>query len=215
MNRRRRYLSSLAVIGLSAWIMAQGWALLRYSLADLTGDASSVSAKLTPFMDDPRVGALARSRVLALVPTDEAQQRVEEVQEFIARAPLTGGAWLELAMASLASGEPTEKVASALMMAHVTAPNEARQMAMRAVFGLPLWDLLPQDARASIIADLVGGWSFISDTDHQVLRGLLSTNSGETRESIRARLLLIGKPGAPIIKYLGLAPRAAPAPPLR
>jgi hypothetical protein len=124
--------------------------------------------------------------------------------------PLKGGAWLELAMGTLASGEPIEKVAGGLMMARVTAPNEARQMAARAVFGLPLWESLPLDARGSLIGDLFSGWDFILEPDRQALRALFFVSPGETRENIRARLLLIGKPAMPIIKILGLAPPPSP-----
>jgi hypothetical protein len=60
MKRRWRYISSMVVIGLCLWTIGQGWALLRYSVQELSADESNVGERLGPFVDDPRVGALAR-----------------------------------------------------------------------------------------------------------------------------------------------------------
>ena len=201
-----RFCTAFVVIGLSSFTIARSITLFRFGLAELAVDRSNAAAVLAPFEDDPAVGYLARREALAFGGHQDAREIAASASELLAATPLSGAAWLDLARARLGAGESMAKVASALAMSSLTAPNEARVMARRALFGLPLWPLLPPEARKSLIADLAGGWEETTRAERDALRAVLLTARPERREEMRAALLPLGKEADQIAGAVGLEP---------
>lgn len=210
--RELRFWTALAAMALSVFSISHAVTLASYGLRELTADAATARVKLGPFIDDPAVGVLARAKLLELEPSEDPARRAADLRDFLTLTPLSGGAWLDLARARLGSGEPNEKVASALAMSNLVAPNESRLMAERAAFGLPLWPILPPEARKTLINDLTGGWGAMPDAERQGLTALFSVAGDQAREEARAMLLLAGGEGAAIAKALGLSDLAKTAP---
>jgi len=207
--REPRFWTALVVMGLSVFTIARSITLLRFGLEELVVDRSSPAAVLTPFEADPAIGYLARRDALALDRGENAKEKAAAASALLTATPLSGAVWLDLARARLGAGEGMAKVAGALVMSDLTVPNEARVMAARAVFGLPLWALSTPEARKSLVADLVGGWDETTVAERQALRAVFRAARAERREAVRARLLLLGKEAAPIAGALGLEPPPA------
>lgn len=200
--RELRFWTALAVIALGLLTLSKAKTLLAYAVAERAAEPRSADASLEPFVGDPTVGPRALARMLEADRLEAPDRRSERLKALLSVAPLTGGAWLELARAWMDGGESKEKVVSALVMSNLAAPNEGGVMARRAVFGLPLWPILPPEARKSLIADLVGGWANVSDSDRTALKAVLKLASDATREEMRAALLLSGQPGVRIALLL-------------
>jgi hypothetical protein len=208
--REQRLWTALMVIGLCAYAIGDAAPTMRLGLASLWANSRTVASDLKPLMSEEPIGPLARRLALALAPPVDPAARSAALTTLLGATPLSGGAWLDLAMARERAGAPLRDVASALALSSLTAPNEAWVMGGRAVFGLPLWAKLPPDVRRGLIGDLIGGWSEIDDARRKDLDSLLTVETDQTREEIRAALLLAGEPAAPILSALDLTPNAAP-----
>ena len=204
--REARFWTALLVMGLCALTMSWALPTLQFGLASQWADARSAGAVLAATTGRAPVGPLAQRLWLQLGPPHAAKERVAALQTLLAAMPLSGGAWLDLAIARKEAGAPMQDVSSALAMSALTGPNEARFMAGRAFFGLPIWDQLPPDFRRTLIGDLVGGWSELGWSRAAALSAILTVASDQSRTEILAMLLLWGPPGEPIIKALDLAP---------
>jgi len=210
--RELRFWTALLVMALAAFTIARSLSLLAYGVKELGLEPANVRERLGPFVDDPALGFLARRKTLELDRSDDAPARAASLEALLGLTPLSGDAWLELARVRLGAGYGLEKVASALAMSNVAAPNEAHVMAARAAFGLPLWRLLPPEERRSLIADLIGGWQFVGEAQRQALRAVFLTASEATRDEARAALGLAGREAAPMASALGLEAASVPQP---
>jgi len=197
-----RTFTSLLVIGLCAFTISREATVLRYASAESRADSGNSPEALAPFVDDITVGILARSGLSASMAKEHAAQRVVGLNELVTLSPLMSGAWLELARTRLESHETAEKIVAALLMSHVTGPNEGRLMGERAVFALPLWSMLPAEARKSLITDLVGGWGEVGDPQRQAMCAALAVAREDTREAVGAVLWLSGRQALPVMKAL-------------
>jgi hypothetical protein len=203
--REMRFWTALAVTGLSVMTISWAASTLRYALAAQAVDSNDAEATLQPCFAERPTGPLARR--LALVLSNKGPgPRADALQALLAATPMASGGWLDLAIAREGTGRPLKDVSSALAMSSLTGPHEARFMAGRAVFGLPLWDRLPPDVRRSLIGDLVGGWSEIAEAQRTTLGDDLAIASDETRAQVLAALLLQGFPANSVIEALDLAP---------
>jgi hypothetical protein len=205
-----RFWTALSVMGLSAFTIASSINLLAYGLQEPRIDAATANETLAPFASDRTVGFLARTKALELDRSLGAEARIAALSDLLSLTPLSGGAWLELARARLGAGAGIEKAASALAMAKLSAPNEAQAMAARAVFGLPLWRLLPPEDRKYLLDDLIGGFAAMSEPDRDALRAMFAAAGPKMRAEARAAHLVAGRDAAPVLSALGLGP-ATPA----
>ncbi|MDR3448859.1 MAG: hypothetical protein P4M15_03780 [Alphaproteobacteria bacterium] len=202
--RETRFWTAMVVAGLSLLTIGLALPTLRFGQAGLAADPPMEAARLKPLLNEAPVAALAQQRALALAPHPPSEQ-VAALTNLLTLTPMSSGAWLELAIAGNQTGQPMQAVASALAMSTLTGPNEARFMAGRAVFGLPLWDKLPPEVRRSLVVDLVSGWGEIGEEQHRDLDALLTVASDKTRAQLLAALLLAGKKGEAIGNALDLA----------
>ena len=207
--REIRLWTALVVAGLAALAMAQGSVGLTFGVVEMQVDAGSTALQLQPFVNDGLVGDLAARDWLRDASPTSPQARVEIIGRLLSRAPLNGGAWLDLAIARRAAGASTESVAAALALSTVTTPNEAHDMAGRIAFAAPFWSVLPPDARRALIADLVGGWGALGGAQRARLTAIFAEDHERSREEVRAALLLNGAAGAAIVNALMPRPQDA------
>ncbi|MGH6844452.1 MAG: hypothetical protein ACRECU_06980 [Methylocella sp.] len=203
-GRELRLLTAFAVIGTSFFALSMGVQLARFALTEMSAGGET-RIRLTTWTQTPGIAILAR-RDLASEPGEaaDANERLAATADLLSRAPLDSAAWAMLAALRFASGAPAEKGVSALAMSNLTGPNEGRIMAARAVLALPLWRVLSPASRRWAVRDLVGGWAEVSEAGLTVLRASLRQQAAQTREEIRAALLLAGDGATPVAAALGL-----------
>jgi len=203
--RDLRLPTAFTVIGASLFAISMGVQLTRFALAEMATGDEAPGNRLATWTHTPGIAVLARRHVISeLGEAAGANERLAATAELLSRAPLDSGAWAMLATMRFASGAPMEKGVSALAMSNLTGPNEGRIMAARAVLALPLWRILSPAGRRWAVRDLVGGWAEVSEARHTVLRLSLGQQTAQTREEIRAALLLAGNGAGPIAAALGL-----------
>jgi hypothetical protein len=208
-TRQLRFWTVIFVSALSAYPTLSAIPLVSLGAREPLVDADTVIARVGSFVDSPSVGFLARQKILELAETDNATQRAEDLASFLSVAPLSGVGWLQLGMARYASGAGPEKIAGALALSNLTAPNEADIMEERASFGLPLWAVLPPESRRALINDLVVVWGSLDQSRRAGFKAALSMAPERSREQIRSALLLWGKAGARVEESLNLGPTPA------
>jgi hypothetical protein len=199
-------LTAFAVIGTSFFAMSMGVQFTRFALAEMAVGDEALGSRLATWTHTPGIAVFARRHVVSeLGEAADANERLAATADLLSRAPLDSGAWAMLAASRFASGAPVEKGVSALAMSNLTGPNEGRIMAARAVLALPLWRVLSPATRHWAVNDLVGGWAEVTEARHTVLRVSLRQQAPQTREEIRAALVLADDGAAgPIAAALGL-----------
>lgn len=132
---------------------------------------------------------LPLAQVAAIDPGTGARQ-VREVTALIAARPLSTPAWLSLAVFRLVARENPARVLAALHLSWLTGPNEGSVRWQRGIFGLALWDFLPEDAREWTARDLAGALrdSLVADRQAAAARPVFGGKSAEARMQIRALL---------------------------
>lgn len=203
--RDPRLLTAFAVIGMSFFAMSMGVQLTRFALAEMSAGDPALGNSLATWTHTPGIAVFARRHVISeLGEATDANEKLAATADLLSRAPLNSGAWAILAALQFASGAPAEKGVSALAMSNLTGPNEGRIMAARAVLALPLWQVLSPASRRRAVSDLVGGWAEVTEARHTVLRVSLRQQAAQTREEIRAALLLAGDGAGSVAAALGL-----------
>ena len=189
--RSLRISTALAVIGLCALAMSRGWSMVQFSQAraGLPPDEHAVH-RLAPFAGIPglAVAALEASATPVAGPADQAgaKKRIDELAAVLSLRPLSSMNWLSLAGMRLVTGQPPEKVLSALAMSSLTGPNEYALMYQRGVFELLQWEALPNDFRKRTIRDLSGAmlsgnWG---DSHRRAVVEALTGKSDEIRRDV-------------------------------
>ena len=204
--RELRFLTAILVIGLSGYTARRAMSMLEFGAAESSLGANAVEASLRPYATNNLVGYMARRDLLATTFPANPRRQAAEIAELLRLTPLSGEAWLKLALTRRAMGAHVAEIASALALSHLTGPNEGLLMARRAVFGLALWSSFPPDLRRVLVGDLIGGWAQIQAPQRGALLAMLEAAGPESRQEIYAALFLAGAPAAPVIDGLDLAP---------
>jgi hypothetical protein len=189
--RSLRTSTALVVIGLCALAMSRGWSMVRFSQAT-AGLAPSEHAadRLAAFAGAPGLAVAAREASATPVagPADQAgaRKRIDELTAVLSLRPMSSINWLSLAGMRLVTGQPPDKVLSALAMSSLTGPNEHAMMYQRGVFELLQWEALPIDFRKRAIRDLSGAmlsgnWG---DSHRRAVVDALTGKGDETRRDI-------------------------------
>ncbi|RBP07330.1 hypothetical protein DFR50_12855 [Roseiarcus fermentans] len=208
--REIRFWTAIIVMILSGLAIGSGATGLSLALAERSADAASAATALAPFVGDSLVGDVAARAAARLARPRSPVEAETLAGQLLSQAPLSSGAWLDLAIARREAGEPAETVAAALAMSTTTGPNELRFMTARAKFALPFWKSLPPDVQHAVIADLVGGWAGIDPGARTKLRTMLSSAPEGTVEAMRTALLLNGGDDAAAVDA-ALLPAAPPS----
>lgn len=196
-----RLLTAALVTAACGWSVLEGARLLRFEFAGPDARAA--------FRDMPGLGSVALAAELRRAVAAGQAPSTESLEALLARAPLAGELWLDLAAARLAAGRPFAQVESALAMAHLSAPREARELLRRASFGLAHWQAFDPATRARLAADLAQGFAYASGPERAALAALAATALPDERADLAARLSARGEEAAEILRALGLD---APAP---
>jgi hypothetical protein len=203
--RDPRLLTAFAVICTSFFAMTMGAQTTRFALAEMPADDAAPGNRPATWTHTPGIAVFARRRVVSeLGESADANERLAATADLLSRAPLDSSAWAMLAAMRFASGAPVEEGVNALSMSNLTGPNEGQIMAARAFLAIPLWRVLPPANRRWAVRDLVGGWAEVTEARHTVLRVSLGQQTAQTREEIRAALLLAGDGAGPVAAALGL-----------
>jgi hypothetical protein len=189
--RSLRTSTALVVIGLCALAMSRGWSMVRFSQAraDLAPSGHAAD-RLAAFAGAPGLAVAAREASATPVagPADQAgaRKRIDELTAVLSLRPMSSMSWLSLAGTRLVTGQPPDKVLSALAMSSLTGPNEHAMMYQRGVFELLQWEALPIDFRKRAIRDLSGAmlsgnWG---DSHRRAVVDALTGKGDETRRDI-------------------------------
>ncbi len=141
--------------------MSRGWSMVQFSqaraglapgerAADRSPPSLACPASPLPRWKPPQTPVAG--------PSDQAgaRKRIDELTTALSLRPMSSMNWLSLAGMRLVTGQPPDKVLSALAMSSLTGPNEHAMMYQRGVFELLQWETLPNDFRKRAIRDLSG-----------------------------------------------------------
>ena len=174
-------MTTLMVAALSLCAMFGGASLLRLGLAETRGAGADA---LRPLLEDRVVGAAAGLELSIAESAAPPAARAKNLEALLARAPANAGAWLDLAMARRAAGDDFSGVVEALRFSALTGPREARLMAGRVSFALPLWGALPDDLRARLIGDLAGVGPYLETSERDQVAALVEVQAPADIEQI-------------------------------
>jgi hypothetical protein len=194
-----RAATAIVVIGFCAATIFRGWNIVQFSWANaLLSSGGHATDHLPSFALVPglAVAALEASATPVDGPSDQrgANKRIDELTGILSLQPMSSMNWLSLASMRLITGQPPDKVLSALTMSSLTGPNEHAIMYERGIFGLLQWEALPNDFRERTIRDLSGvvlsgNWG---DDHRRAVVEALALKSEETRGEIRNLMRAVG-----------------------
>lgn len=197
--RELRFVTAVAVIGLSAFAAYRGAEIVRFSLAMGSLKTATRAATLRSWYSVPGLGQIAREaalpRELDATSSEELTRQYDALTDYLSVTPAASLQWLMLAAARLLLGETNDSVIAAYQMSVVTGPNENDVIVERSKFGLSIWDDLPPELKQREIDDLTLG--FFSGPDKENLRKALAAMSASAREEVlgalpRQRLAALG-----------------------
>jgi O-antigen ligase len=144
---------------------------------------------------------------IAAADPDTGRRRTEELAALVAARPLSSQAWLSLAIFRLVAREEPASVLAALRLSWIAGPNEGGVHWQRGVFGLALWDFLPEDGREWTVRDMARAMLAQLVAGHQAaaIKPVMEARSVEARAQIRALLEKHGLQPADLAR-LGLHP---------
>ena len=185
--------------------------LVRAVVVTLAALALALGAPLAAigWVGDPaRLPSPARELALREAvkrPAADPARRIAELTDALRGAPLSPGAWLDLAIARRAAGESGASVTKALAMSAATGPNEALLMAGRASFAAPFLSALPPPLRGRLALDLAGGIDGIDGPGRERLREVFQREPA----AVGLRAALVALSAGAVADTLAL-PRPAP-----
>ncbi len=171
-----RYSTALLVIAFCVWEGSRGYQIVSFNLATEDGagsDKGNIDAA-RPWISSNGLAFAARAASLRKPAAGDFQALVKHrdgLADMLTVKPLASSVWLSLAMARAATGQPPDKIATALVFSEVTGPNEGTIMAQRAIFAISRWEVLPQELRIRAADDVT--WGYFQWQDNVALRMLL------------------------------------------
>ena len=206
-----RLLTAIALIAISGFSVAQGWRIVRFSLATMNIDSSEKRAEIVnTWRTTPSVASKALQAGLTdeINPADTmlAYRRREVLSEILLIKPLSSMDWFSLSGMQLATDQPMKDVLASLKLSMLTGPNEASVMTKRGVFGVSLWESLSPDLKSRVAYDLsptLFPHSPAEGAEGGKLRAALSAKPEHVRKEIREALLATGLSPKEIEQRLG------------
>jgi hypothetical protein len=196
-----QWVIALAVISVCSIVVARGWDIVRFSIADSVVDAvlgpdeSQVEA-VRPWLDVSGLRFATRASFLTVVRDPDAQikarKRRDELIEILSIKPLSSKHWLFLSEIHFVTGEQPNKIEEAFRMSALTGPNEGGIMSRRALFGVAQWEVLPADLQKRTAADLIANQIPLSNNQITWLRQQLAQKTDAVRKEIQTALLAQG-----------------------
>jgi hypothetical protein len=197
--REIRFLTASIIIVAGLMTASKGWSIAHFSsvrsgFASPGYPAETIRAWTSVRGLASAVLEAALSQVESPNDLPAARGRRDQLIEIVSVKPLSSVHWLSLAGAWLVTGQPVDKIATALSLSSVTGPNEGFVMLRRGIFGLVQWEKLPENIRAGVITDLAAPTlaAIVPDRDAGTAKTLLAMKPPETREEIRRLLVAQG-----------------------
>jgi hypothetical protein len=206
-----RLWTTIAIIGICGFAVARGWEIVHFSLAMADVDSSDKRAEITnTWAAAPDVASVALQADLKdnidVSGPMAAIRRREVLSLILSIKPLSSMDWLTLSRMQLVTDQPIKQVLGSFKLSMLTGPNEASVMAGRGIFGISIWDSLPQDLKSHVAVDLgpiiLGRTPAEGELGGQV-RAIISGESDRVRNELREALLATGVAPKEIEKLLG------------
>jgi hypothetical protein len=204
MRADMRLLTAIAMTGICAFAMSQGWNIVRFSLATTNIESSENREQvLNSWRAAPEVASAALQAELSekidASDSKAATSRREALATIVAIQPLSPVNWMLLSAMQLVTDQPMEQVFASLELSMVTGANEGYLMAERGIYGVSLWPRLPPDLKRRVANDLAAA-EIIGNGE---FRATLSTQPEGVRDELRAAMLANGLSQQEVEQRLG------------
>ena len=157
-----RLVTAIALIGICGFSVAQGWTIVRFSLATMNVESPEKRAEIAKtWGTTPGLASTALRTVLAdkinIADQKAANQQREALAAILSIKPLSSRDWLSLSGVQLVTDQPMDDVLESLKLSTLTGPNEGYVMVERGIYGVSLWESLSPDLKSRVANDLVAG----------------------------------------------------------
>lgn len=188
-----RFVTAIFMIGICGFAAAEGWNIVRFSLAMLDVGPSEKGtdiAKVWVTVPDVASAALQAELKEKVNPSDPkaATRRREALSALLSIKPLSAVDWLSLSGMQWATGQPMKQILQSLNLSMLTGPNEGYVMPARGIFGASLWESLSPDLKRHVASDLTAK----EIIGNPKFRTILSAKPAGVRNEIRAAMLATG-----------------------
>jgi hypothetical protein len=197
-----RLWTAIVLIGICGFSIAQGWGIVRFSLAMATIGPSEKRAEIVnSWASAPNVASEALraelTQKLNISDAKMANRRRELLSATLSIAPLSPVNWLSLSQTQLVTDQPMEQVFGSLELSMLTGPHEGYVTAERGTYGVSLWERLSADLQRRVTIDVADGE--VGDK----FRVFLSTQPERVRTELRSAMLAMGLSAKEVEKRLG------------
>ena len=139
-----RLVTAIALIGICGFSVAQGWTIVRFSLATMNVESPEKQAEIVKTWGaTPGLASTALRTVLAdkinIADQKAANQQREALSAILSIKPLSSRDWLSLSGMQLVTDQPMDDVLESLKLSTLTGPNEGNVMVDRGIYGVSLW----------------------------------------------------------------------------
>jgi hypothetical protein len=203
-----RLLTAITMIGICGISVVRGWNIVHFSLAMANIDSTKKRAEI---IDSWAAAPGLALSALRFELTDEsnpstpnaANRRRGTLSAILSIEPMSSMEWLSLARVQLATNQPINQVVGSFRLSVLTGPNEASVMVERAIFGISIWDSLPQDLKSHVAVDLGPVIFPLSPIDGGKIRAAISGETDKVRNELRQALVTTGVSRQTIEQRLG------------
>ena len=204
MRADMRLLTAIAMLGICAFAMAQGWNIVQFSFATASIDSTENREKIVNSWSAVlEVGSAALQAELAeKIDSSDAKAangRREALARIVAIEPLSPINWMLLSAMQLVTDQPMEQVFDSLELSMITGPNEGYLMPERGIYGVSLWPRLSPDLKRHVANDLSAA-EIIGNAE---FKATLSGQPEGVRDELRAAMLATGLSPQEVEQRLG------------
>ncbi len=191
---------SLAIIAVSALLVAKGFEAFELALASSERGMPLASSAAVRAVEAPPVGAdvsglrlyTRADRAAPFLDGPLNMQAVGPAADAVTNVlrvwPLAGAYWVRLAEIRAASGGDIQSVIGAYQLSVLVAPFDGHMMLLRQALGVQLWDVLSVDDRRGVLNDLTSVWNIRPPAVTAKLVEATASLSPDGRKSLKADL---------------------------
>jgi hypothetical protein len=201
-----RLWTAIALIGICGFSIAQGWGIVRFSLAmaNIYHPSEKRAEIVNTWASAPNVGSEALQAELTqqkinISDAKTANRRRELLSSILSIEPLSPVNWLSLSQTQLVTDQPMEQVFGSLELSMLTGPHEGYVTAERGTYGVSLWERLSADLQRRVTIDVADGDIVGNDK----FRVFLSKQPERVRTELRSAMLAMGLSAKEVEKRLG------------
>ena len=196
-----RLVTAIALIGICGFSVAQGWTIVRFSLATMNVESPEKQAEIAKTWGaTPGLASTALRTVLAdkinIADQKAANQQREALSAILSIKPLSSRDWLSLSGMQLVTDQPMDDVLESLKLSTLTGPNEGYVMVDRGIYGVSLWESLSPDLKSRVANDLLPVLfprTPAEGAQAGKLQALVSAQPQRVRKELREALLATGR----------------------